>query len=321
MDRRAFMMGTTIAASQLIWPAIAASSKYPSPADATIVVGFAAGGAGDLAARVVSQYAISSRDAPVSLDFRPGAGGTIATDQVARAPRDGSVVSLYSASPLIVAPHLQDVRYDPTTDFTFLGSYAGISIPFFVRADSPLKTWDDLLDYARHNPGSLRWATAAPRGLPHIATEAAFRQEEVSATFVPFGGEADAITALLGGHIEAVAASGYAPHLEAGSIRLLIETGPEPIPDSAELPTFQQRGYPLSIAAAYGLFGPADLPSEIVAWWENMLLEMTESEPYEAFLKTLRGHRLYQDSSTFTQNVLEGYREIGRQIELLGLRP
>jgi tripartite-type tricarboxylate transporter receptor subunit TctC len=320
MNRRSFLIGSALATTHLPWPVLAAASAYPG-ADATIVVGFAAGGAGDLAARIVSQYAISARDVPVALDFRPGAGGTIATDQVARAKPDGSVLSLFSVSPLIVAPHLQNVPYDPTTDFTYLGSYAGISTPFFVRADSPFETWDDLIAHARANPGSLRWATAAPRGLPHIATEAAFRREGVSATFVPFGGEADAITALLGGHIEAVAASGYAPHLESGSIRLLIETGPEPLADQPELPTFRQRGYPLSISAAYGLFGPAGLPKEVVSWWEELLSDMTESEAYGDFLKTLRGHRLFQDSATFTQNVTDGYRAIGHQIDALGLRP
>ncbi|WP_306030710.1 tripartite tricarboxylate transporter substrate binding protein [Stappia sp. MMSF_3263] len=320
MDRRSFLIGSTLTAATIPVPTRAAPSAYPA-AEATIIVGFAPGGAGDLAARTVSRYAISARDVPVTLDFRPGAGGTIATDQVARATADGSVLSLFSVSPLMVAPHLQKVPYDPLTDLTYVASYAGISIPFFVRSDSPFKTWDDLLHHARANPGGLRWATAAPRGLPHIATEAAFRQEGVSATFVPFGGEADAITALLGGHIEAVAASGYAPHLEAGSIRLLIETGPEPIADQPELPTYRERGYPLAISAAYGLFGPAGLPSNVITWWEKLLTEMTGSAAYDGFLKTLRGHRLFQDSATFTKNVQAGYREIGRQIEMLGLRP
>lgn len=320
MKRRSFLIGSTLAAAHLPLPVLAAGQPYPA-AEATIVVGFAAGGAGDRAARTVVHYAKSTRDIPVTLDFRPGAGGTIATDQVARAKPDGSVLALFSVSPLMVAPHLQNVPYDPATDFTYVSSFAGISIPFFVRADSPFQTWDDLIDHARANPGALRWATAAPRGLPHIATEAAFRQEGVSATFVPFGGEADAITALLGGHIEAVAASGYASHLEAGSIRLLIETGPDPIADRPDLSTFRERGYPVSISAAYGLFGPADLPPAVVSWWEELLSEMTGSETYRGFLKTLRGHRLFQDSATFTQNVTDGHRLIGRQIAALELRP
>ena len=320
MDRRNFLIGSTVAAATLPLPALAAPRAYPGD-EATIVVGFAAGGGGDLAARTAAKYAKSARDLAVTLDFRPGAGGTIATDQVARARPDGSVLSLFSVSPLMVAPHIQTVPYDPAKDFTYVAAYAGISIPFFVHADSPFATWDELLDHARANPGQLRWATAAPRGLAHIATEAAFRQEGVDAVFVPFAGGADASTALLGGHIDAVVASGYGPHLEAGSIRLLIETGPDPIPEQPELPTFKTRGYPLAIPAAYGLFGPADLPAEIVSWWEEVLGEMTASEAYQDFLKTLHGHRVFADNASFTKTVVDGYREIGRQIDTLGLRP
>lgn len=321
MNRRSLLIGgTALAAARFIPNAFARAQDYPVE-EAAIVVGFAAGGAGDLAARIAATYAQEARNLPVMLDFRPGAGGTIATDQVRRAPPTGETLSLFSVSPLMVVPHLQEVPYDPASDFTYLGTYAGISIPFFVRADSPFETWLDFLEHARANPGTVRWATAAPRGLPHIATEAAFRREGVSAAFVPFGGGAEAITALLGGHIEAVAASGYAPHLEAGSIRLLAETGPQPIAGFPNVPTFKELGYPLSISAAYGLFGPANLPREVISWWEDVLSDMTESDDYDQFLKTLRGYPMFQDSSTFTQSVVDGYHEVGRQIEELGLRP
>jgi tripartite-type tricarboxylate transporter receptor subunit TctC len=320
MDRRTFVGSAAAAAGGLMLPRMARAQSYPGDG-ATIVVGFSAGGAGDLAARVVAKYATETRDVPVTLDFRPGAGGTIATDQVRRAKPDGATLSLFSVSPLMVAPHLQDVPYDPARDFTYLASYAGISIPFFVRADSAFQSWDGLLEHARANPGTLRWATAAPRGLAHIATEAAFREEDVSAVFVPFSGGAEAITALLGGHIDAVVSSDYGPHLEAGSVRLLVETGPQPLPEHPDVPTFQQRGYPVSISASYGLFGPADLPGEVIAWWEDLLAEMTESSTYRNFLKTLHGHRVFEDSASFTRTVVNGYADIGRQIEVLGLRP
>ena len=320
MDRRSFLAGATLASIPLPFPVLAAATPYPAR-DPAIIVGFAAGGAGDLAARAVAKYANSTRELPVTLDFRPGAGGTIASDQVARAEPDGSVLALFSVSPFMVAPHLQEVAYDPLKAFTYIAAFAGISIPLFVRNDSPLGTWEDLLDHARANPGKLRWSTAAPRGLAHIATEAAFRQEGVESAYVPFGGGAEAITALLGGHIDAVVASGYGPHLEAGSIRLLIETGPDPIAEEPGLPTYKSRGYPLALPATYGLLGPAGLPREIVSWWETLVEDMTESASYQGFLQTLHGHKIYSNSASFTKTVLDGYRDIGRQINALGLRP
>lgn len=320
MDRRSFLAGSTLASVSVPFPVWAAATPYPAR-DPAIIVGFAAGGAGDLAARVVAKHANTTRDIPVTLDFRPGAGGTIASDQLARATPDGTVLALFSVSPFMVAPHMQEVAYDPEEDFTYIAAFAGISIPLFVRSDSQLDTWDDLLDHARANPGRLRWSTAAPRGLAHIATEAAFRQEGVESAYVPFGGGAEAVTALLGGHIDAVVASGYGPHLEAGSVRLLVETGPDPIPEQPDLPTYQSRGYPLAIPAAYGLVGPAGLSAKIVSWWEAFIEDMTEGESYQRFLKTLHGHKLYTDSARFTETVLGGYRDIGAQIDALGLRP
>ncbi|KKX29409.1 tripartite tricarboxylate transporter substrate binding protein [Rhizobium sp. LC145] len=319
MKRRAFLTATALLAAA--GPRLASSASGPYPAgNPTIVVGFAAGGAGDIAARVVANYVKETRGLAATPDFRPGAGGTIATDQVRRARPDGSVLSLYSVSPLLVAPHLQKVPYDSTRDFTYIASYAGISVPCFVRSDSPFKSWDELLDYARKEPEKLKWATAAPRGLAHIATDAAFRQEKVTATFVPFRGGADAVTALLGGHIDMVVSSDFGPHLAAGSVRLLAETSPNPKAAHPDIVSFAERGYPIAIPASYGLFGPPGMPKEIVAWWEDAIREMITTAMYADFLKIINGYPLFQESGEFTQMAREAYGDIGRQVEAMGIR-
>jgi tripartite-type tricarboxylate transporter receptor subunit TctC len=320
MNRRDFLITTALAVDGVTSSVVeAAGEAYPS-GGITITVGFAAGGAGDLAARVAADHARSSRKVAVGLDFRPGAGGTLAADQLARARPSGAMLSLYSASPIMTAPHLQRVPYDPLKDFTYIASYVAIAIPLFVRGDSPFGKWDDVITYARTHPGRLRWATAAPRGVAHIATEAALRKEGVAATFVPFSGGAEAITALLGGHIDAVVSSDYGPHLDAGSVRLLIETGPNPVPGAPDVPTFKDRGYPISIPASYGLFGPAGLPPAVVEWWENRIRDMLETERYRTFLGTMRGAAAFQDHAAFTRTVHEGYKALGVQIAALGLR-
>ncbi|MCC7275661.1 MAG: tripartite tricarboxylate transporter substrate binding protein [Alphaproteobacteria bacterium] len=297
----------------------AAQDRYPSR-PITFVVGFAAGGAGEMVARLVSDYARDKRGVTIGVEFKPGAGATIATGQVARARPDGYTVSLFSVSPLLVAPHLQSVPYDTLKDFTYLAAYIGISIPIYVTSASPYQSYADLLSYAKANPGKLRWGTAAVRGVAHIATEAAFRKEGVKATFVPFSGGAEAITALLGNHIEAVVSSDYGPHLDAGSVRLLVETGPAKIPGHEALPTFAELGYPISVPAAYGVFGPKGLSPEVIAWWETLLKEMTQSPQYADVVKKLRGTPLYQDSAGLTQTVATGFAGLGKEIEGLGLR-
>ncbi|WID99741.1 tripartite tricarboxylate transporter substrate binding protein (plasmid) [Bosea vestrisii] len=319
MNRRDLLV-TAFAAGGLGYSPLEALADSYSPRTVTITVGFAAGGAGDLATRVIADHVRLTHKIPVGRDFRPGAGGTLAADQLARAKPDGTTLSLYSASPIIVAPHLQKVPYDPLKDFTYIGSYVAIAIPFFVRSDSRLQGWDNVLEYARANPSGLRWATAAPRGVAHIATEAAFAREGVRTTFVPFSGGAEAITALLGGHIHAVVSSDYGPHLDSGSVRLLIETGPDSIPGLPDVPTFKSRGYPISIPASYGLIGPAGLPNSVIEWWQNSIRELSQTEVYQTFLRTIRGTATLQDPATFTRTVHDGYRAVGVQLAAMGLK-
>ncbi|MGP4727190.1 tripartite tricarboxylate transporter substrate binding protein [Agrobacterium deltaense] len=319
MKRRTFLTASALLAAAA--PRLARSEQASYPAgNPTIIVGFAAGGAGDIASRVVANYVKEARGLVVTPDFRPGAGGTIATDQVRRAPPDGSILSLYSVSPLLVAPHLQKVPYDPMQDFTYIASYSGISVPCFVRSDSPFQTWDELLEHGRREPSKLRWATAAPRGLAHIATDAAFRSEGVTATFVPFRGGADAVTALLGEHIDMVASSDFGPHLAAGTVRLLAETSPNPQASRPGVVSFAERGYPVAIPASYGLFGPAGMPKDVVAWWEKAVREMTGSPMYTDFLKVINGYPLFQTSDEFTAMAKQAYIGIAHQIDKMGIR-
>ncbi|WP_416797707.1 tripartite tricarboxylate transporter substrate binding protein [Ciceribacter azotifigens] len=319
MKRRNFLSAAAVLAAGAPRLSFAAMQTYLQD-NATMIVGFSAGGAGDVASRVVANYVKTSRGMVLTPDFRPGAGGTIATDQVRRAPADGSVISLFSVSPLLVAPHLAKVPYDSSRDFTYIASYVGISVPCFVRSGSPFRTWDEMLDYARKEPTKLRWATAAPRGLAHIATDAAFRTEKVTATFVPFKGGADAVTALLGGHIDMVVSSDFGPHLAAGTIRLLAETSPNPNASLPGVVSFAERGYPIAIPASYGLFGPAGMPTAVIAWWEDALSEMTRSAMYADFLNVINGYPLFQKSDEFTRLANNAFVEIGRQIDQMGIR-
>jgi len=299
--------------------AASAEEKYPSR-PVTIVVGFAAGGAGDVVTRLVADFAREKRGAAVAVEFKPGAGATIATGQVARAKPDGYTLSLFSGSPMYAAPHMQKVPYEVTKDFTFVVTYVALSNAAYVKADSPFKSFADVVSFARTNPGKLRWSTAAMRGTAHIATEAAFRKEGLQTTLVPFGGGSEALTALLGGHIDLSVSSDYGPSLSAGSVRLLAETGSAKVPGMPEVPTYKELGYPISLTTTYGLFGPVGLPKEVVTYWETLIKELMQTETYDATTKRMRLTPYYEDSATFTKNVNENYRLMGEYIETLGLK-
>jgi tripartite-type tricarboxylate transporter receptor subunit TctC len=317
MHRRNFL---SLAAFVLIPPKGALAASYPSK-PVTILVPFAAGGGGDILTRAAADHARNKRNIPVAVEYRPGAGATIAPSQVARAAPDGATLGLYSVSPFLTVPHLQKLSYDTTRDFTFISAYAFIPLALYVVAEGPYKDWAGILSYAKDNPGKLRWGTSGVRGVAHIAVEAAFRREGVRTTFVPFTGGAEAITAMLGGHIEAVVSADYGPHLAAGRVRLLVLTGSEKMQSQPQLPTFKDLQYPLATEAIYGLFGPAKLPAEVVAYWESLIKDMMATDEYKAVLKVVSAGPLHLDSKAFTANVMENYARLGEAIDALGLKP
>jgi tripartite-type tricarboxylate transporter receptor subunit TctC len=146
---------------------VSSQPAYPSR-PVTIVVGFAAGGLADTLARSVADFARSKRGATVIVENRPGAVATIATERVARSAPDGYTLTLASPSPIWVVPAVQDVRYDPMQDLAYIAQLITQPMPLYVRADSPFKTYEDVLTYARANPGGFRWGTAGARGLAEI---------------------------------------------------------------------------------------------------------------------------------------------------------
>jgi tripartite-type tricarboxylate transporter receptor subunit TctC len=323
MDRRQFVksVGITVAGfgpTSLIAPSVS-HAAYPNK-PVTMLVPFAAGGAGDILTRVIADHARSKRNIAVGVEYRPGAGATIAPSQVARAEPDGATLGLFSVSPFLTVPHLQKLSYDTTKDFTYIAIYAFVPLAFYVPTASPLQNWTAVLRFAKDNAGRLRWGTSGVRGVAHIAVEAALKKEGVKATFVPFTGGAQAITAMLGGHVEAVVSADYGPQLAAGKVRLLALTGAEKLAEFPQLPTFKELGYPLATEAIYGIYGPAKLAPDVVTYWEGATKEMMATDAFRGVLKTVNAGSVYMDSAAFTQNVNENYRKLGEAIEALGLK-
>ncbi|MCY3987951.1 MAG: tripartite tricarboxylate transporter substrate binding protein, partial [Gammaproteobacteria bacterium] len=205
------------------------SGEYPSK-PVTIVVPYAPGGGGDTFTRAVAAQAADILGVKVFVENRTGGGGTIGVGSVARAAADGYTLAFVSTSPVVMAPNFLDVPYDPLEDFTYLARFVVSVHPVLVGGESPFDSFPAVLEFARANPGRLRWSTAGINGAPHVATLAAFRQEGVEATFVPMQGSSEVLAGLLGGTIDLGVISDYSGALAAGDVRVLAEIGAEPIP-------------------------------------------------------------------------------------------
>jgi len=294
------------------------SSVYPSK-PITIIVPFAPGGGGDTFTRAIALQAQEILGTKVFVENRAGGSGTIGVGSVARARADGYTLGFVSSSPVVMAPHLLNVPYDPAVDLTYLARFVVSVNPVLARADAAFKSYDELLAFGRANPGKLRWSTAGINGASHIATLAAFEQEGIEATFVPMQGSSEVMAGLLGGTVDLGVISDYAGPLAAGDIQVLAEIGPEPIPDLPEVPTFKARNYPLAPTIFFGMAGPAGLPADVVAKWEETLRVITASDQFNDVATRLNGQVAYLDRQQFEADIRRDIEAMGAALRDLGM--
>ncbi|MFN0160639.1 MAG: tripartite tricarboxylate transporter substrate binding protein [Burkholderiales bacterium] len=297
-----------------------AQGKYPARA-ITLVVPFAPGGSGDVTVRFIADLLQKSRGVPMVVENRPGGGATIGMSSLARSAADGYTVGLISTSPFTVTPYFQKVPYDPLKDFTFLAQFTVSPAPLVVQTESQFKTVEEVIAFGRANPGKLRWATGAPRGTNHIATEVALRHLKVTGSFVTFGGGAEALNALLGGNLEFIVVTDFGPPLRNKQIRVLAESGPSKIAGMPEVRTYSELGYPLTLPIFLGIGGPAGLAPEVVKFWEDAMRELTAVPAFVEVLGRYMSPPAYLDSKSFTQRVRDAHGSTGRAVRELGMVP
>ncbi len=206
---------------------------------------------------------------------------------------------------MVAAPNFFNVPYNPAKDFTYLSRFVISAAPVLVRHDSTFQSFEDLIAFAKANPGKLLWSTAGINGAPHIATEAAFAKEGIKSAFLPMQGSTEVLAALLGGTIAMGVVSDYAGPLAAGDVRALADIGPKRVPDLAEIPTYREMGYALTPTIFFGLAGPAGLPAEVITTWEQTMRTITASDTFKQVAKRLNGNIAYLDHETFQTMVLE----------------
>jgi tripartite-type tricarboxylate transporter receptor subunit TctC len=232
-----------------------------------VVVPVPPGGSIDILARLVTdQIGRAARGPTFTIENRPGGGGVIGTETVARAAPDGNTL-LMAATSILISPFLQKVNYDPLTSFEPLCELADVPTVIVVNSATPYRTLADLLSAAHAKPGELTMASVGP-GTPYqFGFESLKRAANVNVTYVPYPGSAPAVNALLGQHVTSVFA-GYpnvAELIAADKLRALAVASRariEPLPD---VPTIAESGYKDNeVENWFGLFAPATTPKETV---------------------------------------------------------
>jgi tripartite-type tricarboxylate transporter receptor subunit TctC len=231
-----------------------------------MVVPYAAGGGADNTARIVAQQMSAALGQQIVIDNRPGAGGVIGEDNVAKAAGDGYTV-LYDASAFSVNPALRKLPFDAAKDFIPVSLVATAPQILVVPENAPYRTVAEFLDFARKNPGKLSFASAGGGTGSHLAGEALNEQAKVNLMHVPYKGGAPALTDLMGGQVSAyfgnVASTlGY---VKSGKLRALAVSSTRRVPALPDTPTLGESGLPgYNVVEWNGVFLPKGTPADIV---------------------------------------------------------
>jgi tripartite-type tricarboxylate transporter receptor subunit TctC len=267
------------AATLLVGGSALAQQELPKK-PLTIVVGFEAGGAADHAARIVAKRLAENLGTTVVVDNKPGAGGNIAHELVARAPADGTVILLGSVGPLSIAPHLTKLRYDPERDLAPLTMGMNFPNVLVVPPSLGVKTFAEFIALAKKNPGKLNYGSTGVGSASHLAGELFNAMGGVEIVHIPFKGGAPAMTELLAGRISAYFAtmSTAAPHLASGKLIALATTGLTRAPFLPDLPTVSEAGLKgFSATNWYAFVAPGKTPVPVLDRWNEELVKALKS--------------------------------------------
>jgi|SRR5450755_4249387 len=246
-------------------PALAAYPEKP----VRVIVPFAPGGATDVVARTLAARLSQMWKQPVVVENKPGAGGNIGADAVAKAPADGYTVLLASPAEIVINPHLYaHMSYDPARDLAPVTKIAAAPLVLVVHPSVPARTVAELIQYIKSQKGGVSYASSGTGGPQHLAAEQFRLMTGTNLVHVPYKGGAPAVNDLLAGQVPMFFAGlpPALPQIKAGKLRGLAVTTAARWPSLPDLPTVAESGLAgFDIENWQGIFVPAATPPEIIA--------------------------------------------------------
>ncbi len=244
-----------------------AQAQAPASGDGIrLLVGFAAGGGTDVAARLVAEPLSKKLGLPVVVENRPGAGGVLAMSELKRAAPDGRTLLVSSTGTLVMLPHLQKVPFDIDKDVGYVGMIVQYPLVIVVPVGLGPKTLREFVDYARQHPGRLSYSSAGIGTGNHFAAEVLKKETGVDLTHVPYKSDGAALPDLMEGRIamHVINIQVALQHIRSGKLVALAVTGPRRAPDLPGVPTVAEAGYPAVEQAPWtALIGPAGMSPEL----------------------------------------------------------
>ena len=306
-------------AAMLLAPLAAAYAEYPDR-PITLIVPWPPGGSTDRHLRTLAEIASKNLGQPIVVQNQPGAGGTLAPGNMAlNAKPDGYTIAQYPLG-MLRLPHMQKTAWDPLTDFTFIIGVSGYTFGFTVRSDSPFKTFNDYIEAARAQPGTINYGSTGTGTSPHLLMEEVAIKAKVTLVHVPYKGNADLMQAVLGGHVMAQSdATGWDKFVDGGQMRLLVTFGENRTKRWPNVPTAKELGYGVVSSSPYGIVGPKGMDPAVVKTLHDAFRKALDDPKHLEVLEQLNQEVWYRNGDDYAAWARETFARDKALIERLGL--
>ena len=287
-----------------------------------LLLGYTTGGAADAMARPLIAKMEPLLGQPLIIEYRPGAGASLAVQLTAAAAPDGYTLHLTDAGPMTIVPHVSKVSYDPLVDVAPIGLVCAGGTAIVGHPSLPASSLADLLRLARSQPGKLSYGTSGVAGAGHMAAELLQIAAQMELVHVAYKGGGPAMTDLLGGHIPLLFASmGTAvPHVRSGRIKAFAVTSTARVPAIPEVPTVAELGYPgFEALIWFGVIAPARLPADITTRLSHALTTALADKSVQDAIRALGYEPVPNTPAQFGEVIrsdLEKWRRVVRQANI-----
>jgi tripartite-type tricarboxylate transporter receptor subunit TctC len=296
-----------LAAFSLTAGMTALAADYPSKS-VTMYIPFSAGGSMDSSSRVLAAGAEKVLGQPFVMINKTGGGGTVALGVLANEKPDGYILSAGTSTGIFRIPVQRKVPYKPLADFTHIFAYAAVSSGVVVKPDAPWQTWQEFVDYAKKNPGKVKYSTTGAGSPMHVSMEVAAEKEGIKWIHIPYKGSMPSITAVLGGHVDACSSGPkFVSMVQQGQLRVLGVHTKERMVEFPDVPTFVELGYNYINDTFFSVHGPAGMDPAVVRKLEDAFAKSVATPAFKDMAKKFALQPLQIHSAEYSQILEDGW--------------
>ena len=319
IGRRQLVLGALSATALTATSSRLSAQTWPERS-ITFICPWPAGGTADQSMRALCSVAARVLGQSIAVENKVGASGMIGAMALASAKPDGYTIGQIPIS-VTRFSQLGTLAADPRKDFTYIARTSGQTFGIAVPANSPFKTLKDFVAHAKANPGKVTYAHAGVGGATHVGMEEFASVAGIQFNHVPYKGGSEALQGVLGGHVDALAdSSSWAPHVEAGKLRLLATWGELRTARFKDVPTLRELGYDVVVDAPNGIGAPKGLNPAVAAKLRDAFRQAANSPEFKAVIDKLDAPLLYLDGPDYEKYVNTVYQKETVLIDKLKLR-